>query len=246
MRRVWIISDLQVPYHHRKMVDTVAQAIADLKGPDDIVATVGDEMDFQTISRWSTGGQEWEKSIGKDRDLTVQVLKDLQVQHCVRSNHTDRLYKKLMQSAPGLIGLPELEIENFLRLPELGIQYHKVFDAAPGWKVLHGDESGVSQLAGRTSANLAIRTSSNIACGHTHRMGLSHTTYGLYGKVERTLWGMEVGCLMDMTSPGAAYSTIHNWANGFGLLYVDGKKVTPSLIPIENRSFVIEGVQYKW
>jgi hypothetical protein len=66
MRRVWIISDLQVPYHDRKAVDAVAQAIADMKGPDDLVATAGDEMDFQTISRWSQGtALEWERSIGK-------------------------------------------------------------------------------------------------------------------------------------------------------------------------------------
>ena len=110
MHRAWIISDLQVPYHDRKAVDAVAQSISDLKGPNDIVLTIGDEMDMQTISRWSQGtALEWERSIGKDRDATVQVLRDLQVQHVIRSNHTDRLYNQIMRRLPGLLGLPEIE-----------------------------------------------------------------------------------------------------------------------------------------
>ena len=107
MRRIWVISDLQVPYHDKRAVDAVAQCIADMKGPDDLVVTSGDEIDLQTISRWSVGtALEWERSIGKDRDATVQVLKDLQVQVCIRSNHTDRLFNSIMRRIPGLLGLP--------------------------------------------------------------------------------------------------------------------------------------------
>ena len=50
MRRVFIISDLQVPYHDVRAVSSVAQMIADFKTPQDTVCTVGDEQDFQTIS----------------------------------------------------------------------------------------------------------------------------------------------------------------------------------------------------
>lgn len=248
MKRVWVISDLQCPYEDRRAVDAVAQAIADLKGPQDRVLTIGDEIDLDMISRWTSGtDKEWSRRIGKDRDRTVDVLRDLQVTDSIRSNHTDRLWKKLAQSAPGFLGLPELEIENFLRMPELGITFHrKAFKVAPGWLALHGDESGISQLGGRTAANLAIKTGSNVVCGHTHRAGLSATTYGIYGDIERTQWGLEVGCLMDMKSSGAAYSKVHNWQQAFGILYVDGSKVTPHLVPIERRSFVVEGVQYKW
>ena len=111
MHRIWAISDLQVPFHDRKAVAAVAQCITDLKQKNDIVLTVGDEIDFQTISRWSAGTPtEYERSIGKDRDMMVQVLKDLQVQHMIRSNHTDRLFNTVMRKAPGLMGAPELEL----------------------------------------------------------------------------------------------------------------------------------------
>lgn len=246
MKRIWVISDLQVPYHDVKAVEQVTQAVTDLKHDDDTVLTIGDEQDFQTISRWSAGTPlEYERTIGKDRDTTVEVLKCLQVQHVIRSNHTDRLYQSVMRRIPGLLGLPELEIENFWRLPELGITFHReAFHVAPGWVALHGDEAGISQTAGATSAGLCRKTGLSVVCGHTHRLGLQPYTTGVNGNVTQTLWGFEVGNLMDMRK--ATYAKTHNWQQGFGILYVNGKTVTPVPIPITNKSFVIEGEQYKW
>jgi hypothetical protein len=246
MRRIFVISDLQVPFHCKRSVEAVASMISDLKGPDDTVLTIGDEMDFQTISRWSQGtALEWERSIGKDRDATVQVLKDLQVEHVIRSNHTDRLYNQIMRRLPGLLGLPEIELKNFLRLPELGITFHEeAFPVAPGWVAMHGDEAGVSQVAGQTAQGLSKKVGLSVVCGHTHRLGLQPYTQSVNGKTTRTLYGFEVGNLMDMGK--AKYAKTHNWQAGFGLLYVDGPRVTPVPIPIEKKSFVVEGVQYKW
>lgn len=246
MHRVWVISDLQIPYHDRRAVDAVAQAISDMKQDNDIVVTIGDEIDLPTISRWSQGtAQEWERSIGKDRDATVQVLRDLQVQHVIRSNHTDRLYNSIMKRLPGLIGLPELELENFLRLPELGITFHKEgYRFAPGWIALHGDEAGLSQVAGQTAAGLVKKTGLSVVCGHTHRLGLQPFTSSIHGQVTRTLWGFEVGNLMDMKQ--ALYARTHNWQRGFGLIYVNKDVVTPVPVPIVKRSFVIEGDMYTW
>jgi hypothetical protein len=246
MRRIWVISDLQVPFHDRAGVEVVAQCISDMKEPDDIVLTIGDEMDMQTISRWSQGtALEWERSIGKDRDATVQVLRDLQVQHVIRSNHTDRLFNSLMKRLPGMLGLPELELENFLRLPELGITFHReAFHVAPGWVAMHGDEAGLSQIAGQTAQGLSKKVGLSVVCGHTHRLGLQPYTQSVNGKTTRTLFGFEVGNLMDMGK--AKYAKTHNWQQGFGLLYVDKKTVTPVPVPIINRSFIVEGVQYSW
>jgi hypothetical protein len=246
MRRIWIISDLQVPYHDKAAVAALAQCIADMKGPDDEVISIGDEQDFQTISRWSQGtALEWERSIGRDRDATVQVLRDLQVQHVIRSNHTDRLYTALMKRLPGLLGLPELELENFLRLPELGATFHRDgYRFAPGWIALHGDEAGLSQVAGTTAAGLCRKTGLSVVCGHVHRLGLQPYTASVQGRVTRTLWGFEVGHLMDLRK--ALYAKTHNWQSGFGILYHDGNLVIPQPVPIVNRSFVVEGERYSW
>lgn len=237
-----LIADLQVPYHDKRAVANVAKFIKAFK-PDE-VASVGDEMDMQTISRWSMGTPlEYERSIGKDRDETVRVLEQLQISHMTRSNHTDRLYNTIMKRAPGLMGAPEFELENFLRLPELGITYHKKpYEIAPKWLLLHGDEGSVSQTGGQTALGLAKKTGMSVVCGHTHRAGLLHYTESYAGKTGRTLWGLEVGNLMNQKQASYLKAGIANWQQAFGILYIDGNKVTPKLVPIHNDgTFIVDG-----
>ena len=94
MKKIVIISDLQVPYHDVEATNAVAKFIKAYQ--PDTVASCGDEMDMQTISKWSKGTElEYERSIGRDRDMTRQVLYDLTIEHMVRSNHTDRLLIQL-------------------------------------------------------------------------------------------------------------------------------------------------------
>jgi len=237
-----IVSDLQVPYHDKRAVANVAKFIKAFK-PDDVVS-VGDEMDMQTISRWSMGTpMEYERSIGRDRDATVQVLEDLQVTHMTRSNHTDRLYNTIMKRAPGLLGAPEFELENFLRLKDLGITYHKKpWEVAPKWLLLHGDEGSVNQTGGQTALGLAKKTGLSVVCGHTHRAGLLHYTESVSGVSTRTIWGLEVGNLMDQKKASYLKGGIANWQQAIGMLYIDGQKVTPKLIPIhKDGTFVVDG-----
>jgi len=244
--RVWLISDLQVPYCDYRAVDAVIDCVTEMRSPDDIVVTVGDEIDLPQISRWEQGrAGEWERTIGRDRDKTVEILAALGVDHCVRSNHTDRLFQSLLTRLPGLLGLPELELPNFLKFDELGITYHEeAFRVAHDWVVMHGDEAGTSQVAGQTAWGLTQKVGMSVACGHTHRLGLRPFTQGVNGAVTRTLYGMEVGCLMDFRQ--ATYAKTHNWQQGFGLLYVDGKKVSPVPVLIQDKSFVVEGHRFSW
>lgn len=246
-RTIFVVPDLQVPFHDKGFVDAMAQCIADHKQLNDSVLTIGDEMDMQTISRWAHGTPlEYEKSIGRDRDLTVQVLKDLQVTDCIRSNHTDRLFTSVMMRLPGLMGLPELELENFLRLPENGITLHRHGWAFhPNWIALHGDESGSSQVAGQTAAGLCKKTGLNVICGHTHRLGMQPHTTSAGGKITRTLFGIEVGNAMRLEE--AKYTKgIANWQQGWAAMLIDGKNVHPLLIPVINRSFTYLGSVYSW
>jgi hypothetical protein len=232
MKAIVCISDLQVPFQDQRAVDNVAAFIKAFK--PDSVASVGDEMDMQTISRWSHGTPlEYERTISRDRDATVRVLEQLRVQHVIRSNHTDRLFNTVMMRAPGLLGLPELDLPNFLRFPELGITYHrKPYELAPGWLLMHGDEGNISQNGGTTALNLAKKTGMSVVCGHTHRMGLTHHSESFAGTNTRTIWGMEVGNLMNAKKASYLKAGISNWQQGFGILWVDGKSVKPELIPI--------------
>ena len=241
MKKIVLVPDLQIPYHDQAKVDLLAKFIKSYK-PDNVVS-VGDEIDFPTISRWTKGTPgEYERTIGKDRDTTVRILEQLGIKHMVRSNHTDRLYNTVMSRVPGLLGAPELTLENFLRLPSLGITYHKMgYAVAPGWVVLHGDEGTINSNAGMTALNLAKRVGMSVACGHTHRAGMiSHSeSYG--GKVTRKLYGLEVGHLMDQKKALYLKAGTANWTQAFGLLTVEGKNVYPQLIPFVGNSFIVDG-----
>jgi hypothetical protein len=235
-----IVSDLQVPYQDKRAVNNLAAFIKAFK-PTDVVS-VGDEMDMQTISRWSQGTPlEYERSIGKDRDETVRVLEQLKVTHMTRSNHTDRLYNSIMKRLPGLLGAPEFELTNFLRLDDLGINYHfEPWQVAPQWLLLHGDEGSTSQTGGQTALGLAKKSGLSVVCGHTHRAGLLHHSQAYGGRPVKTVWGMEVGNLMDMRKASYLKAGISNWQQAFGILYIDGNKVTPQLIPIhKDGTFIV-------
>jgi hypothetical protein len=144
----------------------------------------------------------------------------------IRSNHTDRLFNTIAMRAPGLLGLPELQLENFLGLKELGIKYHTdPYQLAPGWLLMHGDEGNV---------------------GHTHRMGLTHQTQTYRGGKPKTIWGLELGNLMDYSNAKYIKAGLFTWQQGFGILHVDGNTVTPQLVPIINNSFTVEGKTFKW
>ena len=211
MKTIVCISDLQVPYHDVEAVKAIAKFIKAYQ-PDTVVSC-GDEMDMQTISRWSKGTElEFERSIGRDRDTTRQVLYDLTIEHMVRSNHTDRLFNTVMMRSPGLLGLPELELENFLGLKELEIKYHKdPYELAPGWLLMHGDEGNVQPTAGATALGLAKRSGMSVVCGHTHRMGLAHYTQA-WSNGSRAVWGMEVGHLMNIKHVGSIlFGKLFQW-----------------------------------
>jgi predicted phosphodiesterase len=245
VKTIVVVSDLQAPYHDVGATTALAAFIKAYK-PDEVVS-VGDEIDFPQISRWEKGGAgEWAYDIGKHRDITVRLLESLKIKHISRSNHSDRLYNKIKYAAPGFLGLPELEIEKFLKLDQLGIEYHKQpYELAPNWILVHGDEGNVQPTAGSTALGLAKRAGASVVCGHTHRMGLTHWTQSWGGK-SKTVWGLEVGHLMNLKHARYIKAGLFTWQQGFGILYVNGKTVTPHLVPIINKSFTVDGKTWQW
>jgi predicted phosphodiesterase len=244
MERIVIVSDLQIPYHDPRAVHNLIDFIKRYK-PDRVVS-IGDEIDLPQVSKWEKGRMgEYAGTIGKDRDATVKILEQLRVTDVIRSNHTDRLFNYIASYAPGLYGIPELQLENFLRLPELGITYwRKPMPIAPNWVAVHGDHGRISQVAGQTALKQALQHGKSLVCGHTHRLGLSSVTEASGGIVGRIVTGLEVGNLMDFKKAHYTHGSA-NWQQGFGLLYVDGRNVTPVAVPVaKDGSFIVEGKRY--
>lgn len=246
MLKYVIVSDLQVPYHDPKSVASLAAFIRRFK-PDEVLC-VGDELDMPQLRKGASQAQEVIEDLGTDRDTCRQVLWDLQVTQLVRSNHQQRLYASISTRLPQLLKLPELEYSRFLGLKELGITFHHNVYNIPhtDWIMIHGDQQSIKPQGGLTAIEAAKRHGKSVVCGHTHRQGLTSVTEASDGRVGRTLSGMEVGHLIDTKSKGMSYTSgTFNWQKGFGVMYVDEKKVYPTLVPMDNDgSFVFNGKRY--
>ena len=177
--------------------------------------------------------KEFRDALGKTKPFVLQ-----------RSNHSDRIEKYLRRNSPAFDSLEVLKIESLLGLNKLRITYNRTIDyIAPGVLMAHGHEGRLYTTAGLTSLNLGIKSGQNMVCGHTHRLGISSVSNGFGGRLN-TIWGLEVGHLMDIKSKGAEYisNKMANWQQGFGMLYVEGKHVTPAIVPINAKNeFIADG-----
>jgi len=189
-----------------------------------------------------------EGNIDEDRKLTLDVLEYLGVTDVLGSNHGARVYKSLSKRLPAFLNLPELRYDKFMGYDKAGIKYHpRGFEFAKNWICQHGDDFPLSSTPAATALNGAKRLGKSVVCGHTHRLGITASTEAFNGRLGRTVWGVEVGNMVDLTSQGMAYTKGYaNWQMGFVVCYVDGPRVMPVTIPIQpDGSFIFEGKLYK-
>ena len=238
MRRIVVLSDLQIPYHDPVALKKVISFIKWYR-PNELWC-VGDELDAPEPSRWNKGmAGEYAPTLQDSIDQTYNIMADFRdalgrnkpfiIQ---RSNHTDRIQTYIRKYAPAFGSLESLKIEELLGYSSLGIQYlHRFKELLPGWVMAHGDEGRSVQVPGSTAMSLAKKLGKSVVCGHTHKLGLQHETTGLYGK-NRTVYGLEVGHLMDMQQASYLTSGIANWQQGIGILVEKDRKVTPYAVPL--------------
>lgn len=251
MTRTVIVPDLQVPLHDKRLVHRFADFLA-AYAPDE-VAFVGDVSDSTETARWSKGYKAEHGNLQKALDDTHDVLALFREavgpnvpMTIERSNHDDRTTTYVRTYAPALASMRGLDFAGLVGLEELDITFcQRPIEVAPGWIVLHGDEGRMSQVPGQTALKLAAQAGRSVVCGHTHRAGLMHATEAYGGRPRRTLWGMEVGHFMDLNKASYLKLGGANWQQAFGLLYIEGAKVTPALIPVlSDGSFLVEGKRH--
>lgn len=166
---------------------------------------------------------DFRDALGRNKPFIIQ-----------RSNHTDRIQTYIRKYAPAFGSLDSLKIEELLGYDSLNIQYlHKFKELLPGWIMAHGDEGRSIQTPGSTAMNLARKLGKSVVCGHTHKLGVQHETTGLYGK-NKTIYGLEVGNLMDIKQASYLSSGVANWQQGIGILVQKGRNVVPYAVPVVN------------
>jgi UDP-2,3-diacylglucosamine pyrophosphatase LpxH len=239
-KRIVVLSDLQIPFQDNQAVKATLSFIKDYK-PDELWC-VGDELDAPEPSRWNKGMiGEYAGTLQAGIDKTNEIMSQFRTAlgknkpfYMQRSNHTDRIDTYMRKYAPAFSSLRSLEIETLLGYDALNITYlHKMHELLPGWVMAHGDEGALNRAPGATALNLAKAIGKSVVCGHTHRTGLQHETRGFYGKTE-TLFGLEVGHMMDVKQASYLTSGTANWQQGIGILIQERGVVTPLAVPIIN------------
>lgn len=250
-KRIVVVPDMQIPAHDPKAVENLVSFVSDYQ-PDELV-NVGDDADATEVAFWTKGtAGEYAGTLQDSFDLVRNVHYMFRMAlgnkpyHVSRSNHGDRLSRYIRKHAPALGSLRSLELPELLGYRDYRITYHEdPFEIAPGWVCAHGDEGTISAIAGRTAGLLAEKWGVSVVCGHTHRAGLSQRSYGFSGTVTRTVAGLEVGHLMDMSQASYLKGGHGNWQQAFGILYVTANTVTPVLVPVHaGGRFVVEGTEY--
>jgi predicted phosphodiesterase len=252
MERIVVLSDMQIPYHDKKATAAVQRFVAEYE-PDKLLC-VGDEADSPEPSRWNKGmAGEYAGTLQAGLDETRNVMAQFKNAigdkpfHVMRSNHGDRISNYISRYAPALASLRSLEYQTLLGYRENDITYHdKPWVFANGWAMAHGDEGNLIRSAGGTALALARKSGLSIVCGHTHKLGVQHEHTALNGSLTSRRYGVEVGHLMDMKKAEYLGAGSANWQQGFGIFYVDKSRVYFNLVPISNRSFVVEGKKYDW
>ncbi len=239
--RYLVVSDLQVPFQFTEAVINLKKLVRAFKF--DLVLNVGDEMDFNTISRFADGKAEsFLQTLDQDRTTCQDILYDLKTDVVSRSNHSDRLYKAIAR-IPGLMALPELQYAKFMSFDDLGIYYAKEPYPIPGtnFVLCHGDEGAISKISGQTALNIGRRWGRSVVSGHTHRLGYTCHSEAFNGRLERVLVGVECGHTCDMKKM-AYIKGYANWQAGAVIIHIKRGNVSVEMIPFNvDGSFVAMG-----
>ncbi|MFJ8041186.1 metallophosphoesterase [Kitasatospora sp. NPDC096147] len=252
MKRVVVISDTQIPFEDKRALRNVIKFVHEYQ-PDEVLQ-IGDLVDYPAPSRWSAGTRaEFEGNVIRDSEYAKRnFLAPLRSGYdgpvkILEGNHDARPRTYLAAKAPALAAEDQFyKFENLLDFKGFGVERAEpYYQFAPGWVAVHGHESpGMSQVPGATARLKAVKAGVSLVMGHTHRLAISPHTTGHNGKLT-TIYGFEVGHLMDVKQAGYLKNGPANWQKGFGLFYCGAHGATPHAIPVEpDGSFVVEGQRY--
>ncbi len=217
MTRVLVIPDLHCPFQHPGAIKFLSQIAREFK-PTKVVCT-GDEIDSYGVSRF--GRDPDAMGQGEELRRAVAALKPLYrlfpvVQVC-ESNHTWRPFKRAAEGQ-----LPRA----FLR--SIG----DVLEAPRGWTwapwhkiggVLYCHGEGFSGAAGALKAARDYRC--NTVIGHLHAYAGVQYCAGR----DSTVWGMNVGCLIDDNAVAFSYAKYFANRATLGCGIVEGG--VPTFVP---------------
>lgn len=248
MKLIIVLADLQVPYHDPKYIRVMNKFVTAMRKSKQFTTEtgqIGDLTDQPETSRWNKGAAgEYRGTFWSGIRDARKIIELFQFDWIKDGNHDRRVEDYLAKYAPALGGDDsEITMESLFHIGKgtATTLHRRPFRMAPGWIAAHGDEGGLSQIAGQTAFGLTRKWDASVVCGHTHRAGAVSHTVGLPGG-RRRITGMEIG--HGMLEKHATYikSSAPNWQKAFGAFLVDGRKTQDQLVMMNpDCSFTYDG-----
>lgn len=219
-KSVLLLSDLHIPYHHLPSIESALDY--GFKCGVDAIYINGDLIDFAKISRWKKdpGLASTKVEIDMVRSF-LEGLSGLGLPiYFKMGNHEDRWERYLLDNAPELYSLDELQMGRLLHLDELDIELIESKQRAKFGKlnVVHGHEFGESIFSPVNPARgLFLRAKTSVIAGHNHQTS-SHHENNLNNK-PTACWS--TGCLCDL-EPEYRPFAFTKWNHGGAIVNVDG------------------------
>lgn len=235
--RMFIISDIHVPYHNRKATATALEYIKHERPK--YVTINGDAIDFYGISRYSRDPKrklETQNELDEFQCFLADVRKaapDAQI-FFVEGNHEERWNKYLRDHASELEGVKGFSLQEVLGLDKQKITFVPSGFVYGSCYVIHGDGL-FGGKSGLTATKWMEKYMASVAVGHIHRLAIVHRR----AANKQRLFGVECGTLSSF-DPGYEMSGFADWQTGFASLtrYTNGL-IVPSIYEIVNNDVYV-------
>ena len=231
--------DLHYPYQDDKALSIVSEIIKDVK-PDTVI--LSEVLDFYKLSRFSQD-EKRANSVQSELDTWYDGAKELKSTakdanwYFIPGNHEYRLESYLRLNSE-LSSLRVLELDNLLRLGELGItraQEIQYLNKELAW--IHGNRYSVNPGSAVKSEAKTRGWQQSLIQGHEHKIG----TFRQNGPL-RCIRGYSVGCLCQ----DAWYdSSTTFWERGAIVVTIHNGDFEAELIRIVDNCAVFRGKVYK-
>lgn len=214
---LWLhLCDLHIPYHDIFAIEAAIEM--GCKRKVDGVFLNGDALDSHELSRFDKDPNK--PRYVKEIEAWFQFAEYLrykfpkaQIVYKI-GNHEERLDSYLMQRAPALLGLEEVQLSKIMKLENYGIEFvgDKRVVRFGKLNAIHGHEYKPNIMAPVNPARgLFLRTKGLAACGHFHQTSEHHEPT-ITGKPQGC-WS--VGCLCQLNPQ---YMPLNKWNHGFALI----------------------------
>ena len=214
----WLVmSDIHIPYHDRKTIETAIREAKDrsIKG----IILDGDILDFYQLSRFSKRPDKprMREEIEKGRQFLDWLRSQFPHARIIfkEGNHDERLGNYLLDKAPDLFDLEDMQLPSLLRADDFGVEWvgdKRVIELGK-LCVIHGHEYRGS--GGVMPARwLFIRAWSNAMLGHFHQP--TYYTVPTLDRRELGVWSLGCCCYLY-----PSFMPQNSWRHGFAHVKLD-------------------------